>query len=139
MKKNYQLISHTADIGIRVKGKDLKSLFVNAAKAMFDIIAQRKSASRLKSTIVRLAQNADSIDELFINWLNELLSLSDARRLIFSDFIIKKITPSSIRADVTGNPMRQYQLKSEIKAATYHQLNLRKTGSSWIAEVVFDV
>ncbi|MDD5565586.1 MAG: archease [Candidatus Omnitrophica bacterium] len=139
MKRNYQLIEHTADIGMKVKGRDLESLFVNAAKAMFEIIAQRKSTSKSKSTTVRIKQNADSIDELFINWLNELLSLSDARGLIFFDFKIKSIDTVSINADVFGNTAAQYRLKSEIKAATYHQLNLKKTDSSWVAEVIFDV
>jgi len=88
---------------------------------------------------VRIKQNADSIDELFINWLNELLSLSDARGLIFFDFKIKSIDTVSINADVFGNTAAQYRLKSEIKAATYHQLNLKKTDSSWVAEVIFDV
>jgi SHS2 domain-containing protein len=139
VKKNYQIIEHTADIGIRVQGKDLKSLFVNAATAMFEIIAEHKGASRAKATAIHLDQKADSLEELFINWLNELLSLSDARGLIFSDFKIKKIDTSNVKADIAGNTMRQYQLKSEIKAATYHQLGLKKAGSSWTAEVIFDV
>ncbi|MCX5710741.1 MAG: archease [Candidatus Omnitrophica bacterium] len=39
--KNYELIEHTADFGIRVKGKDPEEVFKNAAEAMFDCIASR--------------------------------------------------------------------------------------------------
>lgn len=139
MKNNYQLITHTADIGIRIKGKGLKELFVNAAKAMFDIIAERKDSAKKKPVAIRLVQKAESTEELFINWLNELLSLSDARGLIFSDFKVRKIDASFLTADIAGSTMSQYQLKAEIKAATYHQLKLKKTGSFWRAEVIFDV
>jgi len=38
--KDYEVIEHTADIGIRVKAKDPAGLFKNAAAAMFDIIAE---------------------------------------------------------------------------------------------------
>nr|HPQ81518.1 archease [bacterium] len=32
---NYQIIDHTADIGIRVEGSSLEELFVSAAEATF--------------------------------------------------------------------------------------------------------
>jgi SHS2 domain-containing protein len=76
--RTYELIEHTADIGIRVKGKDLKELFKNAASAMFDIIAEKKpqaTSHRLQATRIIVKQRADNLEELFINWLNELLSL----------------------------------------------------------------
>jgi SHS2 domain-containing protein len=87
MQKNYELIEHTADIGIRVKGGDLKELFKNSALAMFDIIAEKKTENRSpcllagESQVKRLVigQKADNLEELLVNWLNELLSLSSAK------------------------------------------------------------
>jgi SHS2 domain-containing protein len=72
MIKNYELIEHTADIGIKIKGKDLRELFINAALAMFDIIAERKN-SQGKRREIKIKQKAEDLGELFINWLNELL------------------------------------------------------------------
>ena len=43
--KNYELIEHTADVGIRVRGKGLNELFQNAAVAMFEIIAEEKGVA----------------------------------------------------------------------------------------------
>jgi SHS2 domain-containing protein len=138
-QKNYQLIEHTADIGIRVKGRDLKELFKNAAEAMFDIIAEPKSCVKTKPKIIELEQKADTLEELFINWLNELLSLSDAKKLIFSKFAIQKIDSHILKVRLSGNQTKNCTIKSEIKAATYHQLKLIKTPSFWQAEVIFDV
>ena len=36
----YQIIDHTADLGIIVKGPDVKSLFILAAQAMTDLIVE---------------------------------------------------------------------------------------------------
>ncbi len=140
--KNYELIEHTADIGIRVKGEDLEELFSNAALAMFDIIAEGKSPSRqVTKPAIKNSINlkADSQDELFIDWLNELLSLSATKELIFFDFKIKKIKNNVLEAEVSGRNVKEYRVNSEIKAATYHQLKIADTADGWQAEVIFDV
>ena len=140
--KNYELIEHTADIGIRVKASDLKELFKNTALAMFDIIAERKPGIRyqvsgIKEIIIR--QKADDLEELFINWLNELLSLSAIKEKIFCDFRFKKLDEQNLETEVFGCDIKDYKVNVEIKAATYHQLKLEESKSGWQAEVIFDV
>lgn len=138
--KNYELIEHTADIGIRVKGDDLKELFKNAALAMFDIIAEKVTdieSSSIEKCLVK--QEADNLDELFINWLNELLSLSATQEKIFCEFTFKNLDEQNLEAEVDGCDIKSYKVNSEIKAATYHELKLEKTDSGWLAEVIFDV
>ena len=154
--KNYELIEHTADIGIRVKGKDLEGLFKNAALSMFDIIAERSSkfllvparpaggrqagkvqSSRFKEITIK--QKAENLDELFINWLNELLSLSATKELIFSDFKINKLDENNLQAVAVGDSIKNCKVNTEIKAATYHQLKIEETKFGWQAEVIFDV
>lgn len=138
VKKNYEFIEHTADIAIRVKGKDLKELFKNAAAAVFDIIAERKTS---EGTNIRLAvsQEADNLDELFVNWLNELLSLSAAKDLIFTEFKIDSIEEKALKAAVFGQRTNSFRMKAEIKAATYHELKLEKNDSGWQATLILDV
>jgi SHS2 domain-containing protein len=137
--KIYELIEHTADIGIRVKGDNLKELFVNAALAMFDIIAETKNEQKSKSKRISLRQKADNLEELFINWLNELLSLSSVKELIFNDFKIDKLDENNLEAQAFGQDIQDYKVNVEIKAATYHALKLAQTESGWNAEVIFDV
>ncbi|MFH0913127.1 MAG: archease [Candidatus Omnitrophota bacterium] len=137
--KAYKLIEHTADISIRVKGSSLKSLFENTALAMFDIIATKQKSKPAKKETLKIFQKAQSIEELFINWLNELLFLSATRGFIFTGFKINNMTDDHIEATVIAQDSQGYRLNTEIKAATYHQLQLKKTGSAWQAEVVFDV
>lgn len=137
--KNYELIEHTADIGIKVKGNDLKELFRNAAMAMFDIMAEKKEMEVKKQAKIKIEQKADNLEELFINWLNELLSLSATKELIFSDFQINKIDKDILQSVAIGENIKNYKVNTEIKAATYHELKLEKQKDGWLAQVIFDV
>lgn len=137
--KNYELIEHTADVGIRVNGRDLKELFTNTALAMFDIIAEKPKKTTLKQEEIKIKQQADNLEELFINWLNELLSLSSVKELIFSAFKINKLDKTNIEAIAIGQDFKNYKVNSEIKAATYHRLKLEETKTGWVVEVIFDV
>jgi len=136
--KNYELIEHTADVGIRVRAKDLKELFIKTALSMFDIIAEPKAGVGVSKEI-EIKLKTDDLKELFVTWLNELLSLSATRELIFSGFQIKKITKNNLDAIAAGQDINNYRMNAEIKAATYHQLKVEETKSGWLAEVIFDV
>lgn len=138
----YELIEHTADIGVRIRAKDLKGLFQNAARAMFDIIAEKRPQTkdrRPQTKKIYLKQKADDLEELFVNWLNELLSLSAAKELIFFDFKIDKLDERNIEAQAFGYSIANYKLNTEIKAATYHQLKIKEDKNGWEAELIFDV
>ncbi|MFC1805147.1 archease [Candidatus Omnitrophota bacterium] len=136
--KNYEILEHTADIGIRVKAGDAQGLFKEAALAMFDIMAERQGPEA-KGMHVAIEVKADDLQELFVNWLNELLSLSAVKELIFTDFQIEQFDDKSLKAKATGKDLKSYKVNTEIKAATYHGLKIEEAGGDWEAEVIFDV
>lgn len=139
-KKRYTIIEHTADIGVAVEANDLTGIFVNAARAMFDIMAERQASSprSLRETInVRLS--AEKPDELLVLWLNELLSLSATRGLIFVEYTVNRLDGNGLDISVHGEQRRHYRFKAEIKAATYNDLELLHGASSYTAKVIFDV
>ncbi len=137
---SYQLIDHTADIGIKVKGRDLKSLFVNAAKAMFDVMVERgKGVRAVGLKKMKIEVEGDSLEELFIRWLNELLSLSDWKDIIFTKFIISKFNSMALTAAAQGLPGKFFESRREIKAVTYHDLKIIKEKAGYSAQVIFDV
>ena len=139
-KKKYGIIEHTADIGISVTSSGLKGLFRDAAIAMFDIIAHKKAGAAIaEKQTLGIKLFSDDIDELFINWLNELLSLSATRGLIFEKLKIIRLTENEIEAQAYGSGSEAFRLKKEIKAATYHGLRIKKKGNRFYAEVIFDI
>ena len=138
--EDYELISHTADIGIRVRAKDLKALFLNAARAMFDVVAETKTIPQnARKEKFEVLITATGKEELFVRWLSELISLADARGVHFTEFDIKNFTENALSAGVSGFPQRYFEGKREIKAVTYHALKIEKTGRQYKAEIIFDV
>src|SRR3989338_3826559 len=89
--KTFEILEHTADLKVRVRGNDLDGLFKNAGLAIFKICAEKKLIKEENKHGFSINQKAQGLDELFINWLNELLSLSAAKGEIFEDIKINKL------------------------------------------------
>ncbi len=137
--KKYQTFDHTADVGIRVFGRTLEEVFVNAAYALFD---QRTDLKKVREKISQeiSVQGADR-EDLLIRWLGELLFLADSRGYLFREFSIRRLDSTSLKAVARGeifDPSR-HRLKTEIKAVTYHQVGVKETHEGWEARVIFDI
>ena len=136
----YELLDHTADIGIIISAKDLRTLFVNAALAMFEVIVERKDSKKaLKTQPVKLNLQADNLKELFVRWLGELLSISDSKGLIFTKITIEEFTETQIKAVALGAKTSEFRGLREVKAVTHHELKIEKEKDRYSAEVIFDV
>jgi len=137
--KPYELIDHTADVGVRAFGKTLEELFRNAALGMFEIIADLETVGATATT--ELTLTAETLEDLYILWHQELLFQSSVDGVVYKEFNFSELTEKKLSATVRGekfNPKTQ-SLKKEIKAATYHGLKVRKTQEGWVGEVIFDI
>ena len=138
--KNYEWIDHTADVGVRVFARDLKTLFKNAAVATFEMVAKPvKDFPREHLKKLEIQLDASNMEELLIRWLGELISLSDSKRLIFTKFEIETLSDEHLNASVTGQSRKYFTIETEIKAVTYHELKIQKNGSLYSAQIIFDV
>ena len=134
--KPYEILEHTADIGIKAYGKTPQELFINSARGMFDIIADTRRI-RPKEQI-EIKQEAQSYDELLRLWLQELLYQYSISGVIFKEFSIQSLSPQAIKAIVRGERAPD-KIKTEIKAVTYYELEFKKTKDGYKAKVIFDV
>ena len=139
MKKPYRRISHTADLGMIVRGSSLPDLFANAAWAFFDIMIEEKRVEpKGKKEIMVQAPDRET---LLISWLGEFLFLFETQGLVFSHFEIHLLTPEILRATARGERYdpKKHPYKTAIKAVTYHQLRIYKKNGIWRARVIFDL
>lgn len=137
--RRYEQFEHTADIGVRVWGRDLTELFENAAFALFDTIADLEG---LRTTVMKkLTVTAAGREELVVAWLDELLYHFYTSQIIFSSFAVEKLTDTTLEATVKGRPVgeNRNRLKTEIKAVTYHDLAITKTDDGYRVDIVLDV
>ena len=135
-KKRYEQIPHTADLAARIYASTLPELFTNTAYAMFDLMTDLETAR--SSSPVRVMVDAPDIESLLVAWLNELLYLSFDRGLIFHDFNVVDLTEESLTAEASGSEPGS-RLKHEIKAATYHDIDIKKTEEGYEVVIIFDV
>ncbi|MFH2137692.1 MAG: archease [Candidatus Omnitrophota bacterium] len=140
-RKKFEIIEHTADIGLRAFGKNKKELFLNAAQGMFSIIADQKPKPKKgQPEEVKVLVTANNAEELLVSWLSELLSLADIKRGVASQIRITKLSGIELKASIAFTRLEHnYEAVTEIKAVTYHQLKITRVNNSWQAEVIFDV
>lgn len=137
--KRYEQFPHTADIGVRVFGRTIEELFANAAFAMFDIAADLEGIS---GDIVRDVDLRGATDEdLLVSWLDELLYDFYTKKVIYYKFDVACVSGGRLKARAFGRPVsaNPNRLKTEIKAATYSDLLIKRSPEGYSAEIIFDV
>lgn len=137
--KKYEIFDHTADMGVRVFGRSVEEVFVNAAYALFDQWTDLRKVRKQISQEISV-QGSDR-EDLLIRWLGELLFLGESRGFLFKEFTIRRLDSTSLKAVARGeifDPSR-HRFKTEIKAVTYHQAELKERDGRWEGRVIFDV
>jgi SHS2 domain-containing protein len=88
--------------------------------------------------IVRVIElRSDDYESLLVAWLQELLYYTESESNLFSEFRIQALTPTFLRAEVTGSAIGR--IDKVIKAVTYHNLSIRRTWEGFEVTIVFDV
>ncbi len=139
VEKDFEVIAHTADIGIIAHGADLKQAFANAARGLFILITKLDTIKEKEQRIIEVS--APDREALLVNWLNELIYLFEAKEMLFNRFEINSLTYTELKATGYGEKidLARHELKTQVKAATYHMLKIEQTRSGWKAQVIFDV
>jgi protein archease len=130
----YTLIDHTADIGIRVCAHTVRSLFEEAAYALVDVMGARTPEGTDHVSIE--TRGIDRVD-LLVRWLQEVLYLVEVKDFRIKDVLVQTLSETQIRAFLkgayTGEP-----LETEIKAVTYHNLNIQEIDNACVATIILD-
>jgi len=137
--KRFEVLDHTADIGLIVHGGDLKALFENAGEAFFHLITDlRKVKPRIER---RINIGGESLERLMVDWINELLYLHDVENFLFKEFEVESVWEDGLKAVVKGEPFQEgtHVIKTEVKAATYHRIEVRKEKGRWRAQIILDL
>ena len=136
---HYKLINHTADLGIHVFGTDPVELFANAAFATFDMLTEIDSLESLKTTNLRVT--GDDWSDLMVNWLRELLYFWNGKELLVKKVQILALSEKELSANVELDPFDpdRHEIKIEIKAVTYHQIQVSEGPKGWEAKIIFDI
>jgi len=138
MGRDFEVIEHTADAGIRAYGDDISEAFANAARGLFSLITELDDIEEAEYRDIEIT--APDQESLLVQWLNELIYLFDTENIICKRFEIIHLNRTRLKARAYGEKVdgSRHELKTGVKAATYHMLNINEN-NGWKVEVLFDI
>lgn len=137
----FETFSTTADVGIRISGRDLADLFKSAAKGLNRLLFGAgipPGPAFAGSTIYNYEYQGDSAENILVNLLSEILFLVQARGKITADIRITEAGENSINADLLLIESA-IEPEMDIKYVTYHNLKIIEKKGMKYAEIIFDI
>jgi SHS2 domain-containing protein len=154
----YETFEHTADMGLRVRAANVEELFTDAGRALSSVMVANLDAVRAVEEIA-IHLEADHLEDLWHDWLSELLYTFHGRRLALAEFQVTlrlpatgealpadaaKIlaaSPIALDAAVRGEPIdpKRHEVELEVKAVTWHHLKVEPLPGGWLGEVILDL
>lgn len=132
----YEILPHTADIGIEARAPDLQQVFSEAARGLAAIILDAEPGGSDRTEEVRI-EGAD-LEDTLVQFLEECLYRYETRGELVVGANLKHVSPTRAEGEVfvvddaeAGGPM--------IKAVTYHGLVVTRTANGWMARCYLDV
>lgn len=137
-RPHYDWLEHTADIMVRIRGRDEGDLYASAALTLTDIMVEYPADEATEP--VRLTVRGSSPEARLVELLRELIFRFDVDGVLWVKASGRLDGESLLLRGrgVTFDPRRHTGLR-EVKAVTYHELAVRREEGEWTADVVFDV
>jgi len=119
-----------------VRAKTCEALFAEAGRALAELML---GDSKVPAGGERQAVAVEARDRaaLLVEWLNELIFLSESKKQVFPRVEVERATETSVSGAVWG--VAPELLAVPVKAATFHEVVVEEAGGEWRASVVLDV
>ncbi len=141
-RPRFEVLEHTADIGLRAWGETTEALFENCALGLAEILDRRANGANEtaeQGNAVTVEVTATDVEALLVEWMNEVLFTLERDEVCLAATRIGEVTETRLIAEIELEPCPGTPEATELKAATYHQLLVRRSGATWEATVYFDV
>ncbi len=132
--QGFREIEHTADWSIEVWAPDMVGLLKEAAAGMY-ALSQTEIDDNFEVSR-DLTLKIDDRETLVVDFLSELLYLGEMEQLAFNEFNLS-LNNSLLKVTLRGGKITSQS--KEIKAVTYHDLNIQTRDSLLWTNIVFDV
>ncbi len=130
-----RFLKHTADIKFRAVGKSEEEVFEEAVRAFSQYVSGVK---KVKPDIKKkLFVGGSDRCELLYKLVDELIFLLDSEGFLVSQAKVK-FTKEGLDVLLEGDKAKNYEI-SQVKAATYAEMYIKKVKNKWRAQVVLDV
>lgn len=141
--KKFEWIDHPADAGFKAYGKNLEEAFENAALALTELMVDSDKVELKEEEKIEI--QSEDLESLLFDWLDHFLYLQGAKGYIASKFEVEDIIEENDGYSLRGKAWgEKYSLKkhgpgSEVKAITYHMMEINQEPARTSVQVVVDV
>lgn len=136
--EKYKFIDNiTSDVVFEAYGETLNELFANAAEAMFTMICKIEHIEPKEER--KIEAEADSVEDLLVNWLQSLIAAVDIEEMFFSKFKITDISDNKVTGYAYGQSVTPELGETVVKAVTYHQYEFKETDKGFMCRVSLDI
>ena len=132
----YEIIEHTADVGIAAWGATLEEAFAEATRGLAEICG---TWSEQTGADVVVTVTAGDLEAALVDWLNEVLWIQDSQDAVITAVDVSEVREGRATGRLAIAPRTTELEGTAVKAATYHQLEVRPEGEGWFARVYVDV
>ena len=136
----FRVLSHTADVRLRVFGHHYEELFKNAALALASVLV-KESAGRRKEPLggyEKIRVEGQDINILLVNFLNEVLAQSQINRKVYEKVKFLKLSGKDLEAQIFGRPIEDFE--EDVKAVTYHDVSISQNARGiWETTLTLDI
>jgi SHS2 domain-containing protein len=136
-ESEFRFLEHTADVQIECRAPTLAPLLEVAAQALYAVTLRRCDDQADITRTVNL--QAGSREELLVNWLNELIFLLDTEGFVATAITFERATGRFVSAHLRGYTGSADDREMEVKAATYHDIEITRTKEGLVARFVLDL
>ena len=142
-RRRYRLLPHTTDAYVEVRAPTMAAAFEDAAFAMFDIMTDPGAAGTEFTDSFDVASHDEIV--LLHDWLEALLLRFDLDDRVYSEFHVEKIEKQDGNLHLTAKARGglflrgKHPAKVEIKAVTYHRMEVRTSKKGCIARYILDL
>lgn len=133
---SFEIIEHTADVGITARAETLTELFEQAARGLADISGTWHPGD--PETEINIELEAPDLGALMVDWLNELMYLQEIHDAAYCALEVKAVGAGSLQATV-GLTRSTGETGTAVKAATWHQLVVEERADGWFTRIYVDV
>lgn len=137
-RQKFKILEHSADLSLRVFGRDLPELFSHAVEALSEIAAAEPFQRERKAFKEKVEVVAPSAEVLLVDFLNEILTRAQINRAIYPKIKIIEFNIRKIKAEIFGQAVGRFG--KDIKAVTYHGVKIKRSESGgYEVDLLFDV
>ena len=155
----FEYFETMADMGVIARGKTLEEAFKESAKALSNIMVNIDTIE--KNIKKEIEISSEDLYSLLYDFLTELLIMMDSEYLIFSDFdieIYKKEDEQKEKKEKNENEnengaeyilkciaygetlnKEKHEPKKEVKAITYHKMEIKKENDEYVIKYIVDL